>query len=354
MKFFPQNAEGVLTSVLMAENALLSKFTVSCPSRLFGKDPIENAKITVKSCMNLTSFPCAQMTNVQTQYMHDFAGKTLTLTPAVRYMSTEKEVNDLRCIASDIAENLKKDLPKDINTLDVLRIYQNWLSRFFVYKNTGDTRDHTAVGLLKTRQGVCQAVSALSMVILPHLNIPARYVSGEGYSGSDWGAHAWNAVFVNDTWQHIDFTFGLHRRMTPNTFTISRETRFRETHRWDEALFNSALFRNIETRENALQNASIHLFPAAPNKAEIGGVTVLSPQPLFTNHGVRLMILLNLLGGGCEILDSTLHIIFKDKSYHIPLDAPPQNGFIPLEVLQNPISPFAVSTANHTVILKHI
>ena len=86
----------------------------------------------------------------------------------------------------------------------------------------------------------------------------------------------------------------------------------------------------------------------------MGGVTLLSPQPLFANHAVRLMSVLNLLGGGCEVLNQTLHIVFKNKSYHISLNIPPQNGFIPLEALQTANSPFTVSIINNAVILKHI
>lgn len=116
----------------------------------------------------------------------------------------------------------------------------------FVYKKTGATRDHAAVGLLQTRQGVCQAIAALSMVILPHLGILARYVCGEGYSGTDWGPHAWNAVWApNGAWHQVDFTFGLHRKTTPNTFTPPDDLHFRELHRWDEVAQSPALFQNV-------------------------------------------------------------------------------------------------------------
>lgn len=171
MKFFPKSADGFLSAMMMAENALLRDFSLSCPASLFGAEPMESAKKAVKSCMTLSSFPCAQMLKTNTRYVHDFTKRTLTVTVNARYMSTGKEVNDLRCVAADIAESIKRGLPENTDFFQVIAAYQNWLKRFFVYKKTGATRDHAAVGLLQTRQGVCQAIAALSMVILPHLGI---------------------------------------------------------------------------------------------------------------------------------------------------------------------------------------
>lgn len=178
--------------MMMAENALLRDFSLSCPASLFGAEPMESAKKAVKSCMTLSSFPCAQMLKTNTRYVHDFAKRTLTVTVNARYMSTGKEVNDLRCIAADIAESIKRSLPENADFFQVIAAYQSWLKRFFVYKKTGATRDHAAVGLLQTRQGVCQAIAALSMVILPHLGILARYgFGGEGILRHSLGPHAW-------------------------------------------------------------------------------------------------------------------------------------------------------------------
>lgn len=190
-------------------------------------------------------------------------------------MSTGKEVNvpAMRC-GGYCGEHKARPTGKH-RLFQVIAAYQSWLKRFFVYKKeTGATRDHAAVGLLQTRQGVCRAIAALSMVILPHLGILARYVCGEGYSGTDWGPHAWNAVWApNGAWCHVDFTFGLHRKTTPNTFTPQDDFRFRELHRWDEAAQSPALFQNVQALENRLQAKTVLLFANNPFKAEIGGTS---------------------------------------------------------------------------------
>ena len=326
---------GFLSAMMMAENALLRDFSLSCPASLFGAEPMESAKKAVKSCMTLSSFPCAQMLKTNTRYVHDFAKRTLTVTVNAQYMSTGKEVNDLRCVAADIAESIKRGLPESTNFFQVIAAYQSWLKRFFVYKKTGATRDHAAVGLLQTRQGVCQAIAALSMVILPHLGILARYVCGEGYSSRDWGPHAWNAVWTpNGAWHQVDFTFGLHRKTTPNTFTLQDDLSFRELHHWDEVAQSPALFQNVQTLENRLQAKTVLLFANNPFKAEIGGVPMLFDEPVLQNGCVRLLPLLTLLGGGCELLEDTLHIVLGRKTHRIPCGTPISNGFVPInEVL---------------------
>lgn len=335
MKFFQKSADGFLMAMMMAQNALLPDFSLNCPASLFGAEPIESAKKAVKSCMNLTSFPCAQMTNTHTQYVHDFAKRTLSLTLSVQYMSTGKEVNDLRCVAADIAESIKRELPENADFFQTIAAYQGWLSRFFVYKKTGAARDHAAVGLLQTRQGVCQAIAALSMVILPHLGVFTRYVCGEGYSGADWGPHAWNAVLVpNGVWHQVDFTFGLHRKTTPNTFTPQDSARFCELHRWDKTAQSPTLFQNVQALESRLPNETVLLFANNPFKAEINGIPMLFDEPVLQNGSVRLLPLLTLLGGGCELLENTLHIVLGGKTRRIPCTMPPQNGFVPInEVL---------------------
>lgn len=131
MKFFPKSADGFLSAMMMAENALLRDFSLSCPASLFGAEPMESAKKAVKSCMTLSSFPCAQMLKTNTRYVHDFAKRTLTVTVNARYMSTGKEVNDLRCVAADIAESIKRGLPESTDFFQVIAAYQSWLKRFF-------------------------------------------------------------------------------------------------------------------------------------------------------------------------------------------------------------------------------
>ena len=95
-----------------------------------------------------------------------------------------------------------------------------------------------------------------------------------------------------------------------------------------------ALFQNVQTLENRLQAKTVLLFANNPFKAEIGGVPMLFDEPVLQNGCVRLLPLLTLLGGGCELLEDTLHIVLGGKTHRIPCGTPISNGFVPInEVL---------------------
>ena len=258
--------------------------------------------------------------------------RTLTVTVNARYMSTGKEVNDLRCVAADIAESIKRRSAGKHRLLSGDCGLSKLAETLFSSTKRPVLRATTPLWDSCRRGRVCcQAIAALSMVILPHLGILARYVCGEGYSGTDWGPHAWNAVWApNGTWHQVDFTFGLHRKTTPNTFTLQDDLSFRELHRWDEAAQSPALFQNVQTLENRLQAKTVLLFANNPFKAEIGGVPMLFDEPVLQNGCVRLLPLLTLLGGGCELLEDTLHIVLGGKTHRIPCGTPISNGFVPI------------------------
>ena len=40
--------------------------------------------------------------------------------------------------------------------------------------------------------------------------------------------------------------------------------------------------------------------------------------------------MLTLLGGGCELLEDTLHIVLGGKTHRIPCGTPISNGFVPI------------------------
>ncbi len=131
--------------------------------------------------MTLSSFPCAQMLKTNTRYVHDFAKANADRDGqrAVHEYRQRGERPAVHC-GGYCGEHKAWSAGKH-------RLFSGdcGLSKLaetlFHLQKTGATRDHAAVGLLQTRQGVCQAIAALSMVILPHLGILARYVCGEGY-----------------------------------------------------------------------------------------------------------------------------------------------------------------------------
>ena len=62
------------------------------------------------------------------------------------------------------------------------------------------------------RKGVCFDYASLFVAMCRANNLKVRLVTGLGYSGKDWGDHAWNQVWSEEEnrWIDVDTTFGKH------------------------------------------------------------------------------------------------------------------------------------------------
>lgn len=77
------------------------------------------------------------------------------------------------------------------------------------YEKNGDNKDtYTFHGLLKNGKGVCQAYAELFHLFMCYENIESYYVTGWAKSETgEYGLHAWNVVYVEDGYYHVDVTF---------------------------------------------------------------------------------------------------------------------------------------------------
>jgi hypothetical protein len=59
-----------------------------------------------------------------------------------------------------------------------------------------------------TRSGVCFDYSCLFIAMCRAVDVKVRFLTGLGFTGSDWGDHAWNQVSTENAWINVDTTFG--------------------------------------------------------------------------------------------------------------------------------------------------
>ncbi|AFV01523.1 integral membrane protein [Dehalobacter sp. UNSWDHB] len=96
-------------------------------------------------------------------------------------------------------------------------IYQ-WITRNITYdeqKAAQLSKDLSgmnsgSVMAFNTRRGVCFDYACLYVSMCRAVDLKVRLVTGLGYSGSSWGDHAWNQVYLpeEDRWANVDATFG--------------------------------------------------------------------------------------------------------------------------------------------------
>lgn len=99
------------------------------------------------------------------------------------------------------------------------KLYQ-WVTSNITYDDDKAARLSTsskgissgAIICYNERKGVCFDYSSLYVAMCRASGLKVRLVTGLGYSGKEWGDHAWNEVFIpeENRWINVDTTFGTH------------------------------------------------------------------------------------------------------------------------------------------------
>lgn len=254
------------------------------------------------------SFAGAQLSQFSIQMVSDPFGRFSKLLINARYFSSPKEFNDLICVAGEIAGLLYKKVRNRSDDLEKIYTFDRWVRQNFEYKSTSQIEDHTAINLLKSRSGVCQAIAAIAVLVLSYMGVKVLYVSGEGKGNDGWGPHAWNTAFVNGQWIHMDFTFSMNSLRLPCTKSVVEEKFFVKTHRWDKKEYSSrsmaskweSICWNKENGVNIIVNAE---------SCRINGVEVKFSSKLLGKDGNRILVdlvsIIRLMGGGIELIPDT-------------------------------------------------
>lgn len=185
-----------------------------------------------------------------------FGDEMLIFNIRCSYFDTAKEVNDLTCRIGEQAIQIRRACGNDINL--ILNSVRKWFRDNIRYLDTGETSDHSAVGLFKNKTAVCQGIAVYAYQLLSLCGVDARYVSGEGLGTDGWGPHGWNLVRVDDEWKHIDFTFEMN---SSDSNLIKDEAEFRKNHRWEEFKYSQEISDNILRDKRALAHSAIKLIP---------------------------------------------------------------------------------------------
>ncbi|MGL5615513.1 MAG: transglutaminase-like domain-containing protein [Sarcina sp.] len=87
-----------------------------------------------------------------------------------------------------------------------------------------------AIPAFNTRSGVCFDYASLYVAMAKDVGLQVRMVSGEGYTGTEWGPHAWNEVYIpsEGKWIPVDPTFessGGDYFDTPNFYDTHRDAK---------------------------------------------------------------------------------------------------------------------------------
>lgn len=228
---------GFVSAVELAKGAFLPRYQVICKSAkaIFGADPKQGSYAALQKMMGTGDLADCQSSGYRTRLAYLPGEDLLYLTVKNECFFTPDRAVELHRRAARLAKETARRaaaLPGD-DLGRLIRAYQQTLRAHFTYRQTGAAADYSAYHLVMNGHGVCQAFAALTLMVLPRLGFPCRYVRGTAGTLWDRGSHAWNLLFLpGRAPMHADFTFGLSRSETPTTATEWDRCAFRSDHQW--------------------------------------------------------------------------------------------------------------------------
>ena len=108
------------------------------------------------------------------------------------------------------AEQMAKEIVDDIITSNMTQFEKaltihDWLifnlDYDFTYSN------YYVEETLRDRRCVCQGYALTFKMMCEMAGLDVIYVTGKGYTGVDWGGHAWNQVKIDGKWYNVDVTW---------------------------------------------------------------------------------------------------------------------------------------------------
>jgi hypothetical protein len=119
---------------------------------------------------------------------------------------------------SEVDSTAKKIVGKETNSKEKAYLIYRWVCKNIKYDYnkaavvaTDPSRVSSgAIVAFNTRVGICFDYACLYVAMCRAVDVKVRFITGMGYSGVEWGDHAWNQVYypAENRWISVDTTFG--------------------------------------------------------------------------------------------------------------------------------------------------
>lgn len=126
-------------------------------------------------------------------------GLALFLTPAVGQVNAAE--------AEKVIQEALSYVKPEMSDLEKVLVLHDWLSAHCDYdylnflKDTIPTTSHRVDGVFTTGKAICAGYAAAYSVLMQRIGIESYEVSSEEIN------HAWNLVYVDGYWHHLDVTW---------------------------------------------------------------------------------------------------------------------------------------------------
>lgn len=154
---------------------------------------------------------------------------------------------------------------KRTSPVDMERQIHDIIIKNIEYDDSGKKIDHDALGPLVYKKGVCDGISKLAKLIFDQIGIPSKVVTGTLHcTGDSPGPHAWNVVYIDGYWYHLDITADLglsgdKKSIRYDYFNLS-DSEISTDHTLDRHIINCTKSNNDYYSMNGLFINNVHQF----------------------------------------------------------------------------------------------
>lgn len=145
------------------------------------------------------------------------ASESLRNTHLIRYFNG-MTLNDAIKSNAEIDSTAKKIVGKESSSRQKAYLLYKWVCENISYDDSKAAAVATnpasissgAIVAYNTKTGICFDYSCLYIAMCRAVDVKVRFITGLGFSGVDWGDHAWNQIYSSEEkrWINVDTTFG--------------------------------------------------------------------------------------------------------------------------------------------------
>ncbi|MDR2157417.1 MAG: hypothetical protein LBO81_06535 [Clostridiales Family XIII bacterium] len=136
----------------------------------------------------------------------------------------------------------------DASAYEKVLAVHDWLAIHLAYDDTIPQSgfENGVYGALINRRTMCQGYAeALQLILLAATDVPVKMEIGDGNNGNgQWVGHAWNIVFMDERWYHVDATFddpvGNPAGRADHCYFGQNDAALQNDHRWNVSYWPAA------------------------------------------------------------------------------------------------------------------
>ncbi len=198
-QFIPKNMSDLKNIYYSILNSGEKSYSFYCPkeytSCIDDVKTLANDQVVLSNLNNFVH-PFNSFKNIETEY-DSFRKVTITYYPVYK----ESDIATLSKKIEEIAKEVDEHLP----TLDKIKCFHDYIIKNTKYdSNRSDSslvtyQSDTAYGALMEGYALCGGYTDSMALFLDYLGVPNYKIASEN--------HVWNALYIDDTWYHLDLTW---------------------------------------------------------------------------------------------------------------------------------------------------